>query len=212
MNCKKSVAVVSAIVMCLSAAVTVSADEWKKTDSGYVYEYDDGTIAENGWLTVGKDKYYIGKDGTRHTGWLKTTSSRYYFGEDGKMYKSRWIKFANGTKYYARSNGKIATGKIKISGKTYEFDDSGKLIEKSAETKREIPKKTYKFVLNTETKCLHTNENCRAAIKIDSENYDTITISENELSSYSEKGYWCCGVRGCNSPELRKAMPKPEED
>ena len=59
--------------------------------------------------------------------------------------------------------------------------------------------------------CLHSDSNCRAAKKIDDENYSTINIGDNEMEKYSKDGYWCCGVRGCNSEELKKAMPKPKD-
>lgn len=106
MKLKRISAVIAAAVISFTMAtpMTVHADEWVKTDSGYVYEYDDGTTAEKGWLTVDKDKYYIQKDGTRKTGWLKTTSSKYYFGKDGKMTetgkKYHYDNTCNGGTYY----------------------------------------------------------------------------------------------------------------
>lgn len=153
---KKFIATLSAaLIACtMIAPTTVYADEWVKTDNGYVYEYDDGTTAEKGWLTIGKDKYYIQKDGTRKTGWLKTTSAKYYFGKDGKMYKSKWLKLKDGTKYYLRSNGKAAVDcKIKISGKTYSFDENGKLI-----TSTTTEKATTKSDKSTTTKKNNTNK------------------------------------------------------
>lgn len=199
---KNIIAIASSVVIAVSLATTsVSADEWIKTDSGYVYEYDNGTTAEKGWLTIGKDKYYIQKDGTRKTGWLKSSSAKYYFGKDGKMYKSRWLTFKDGTKYYLRSNGKAAIGLLTIGKIQYKFDKNGKCLgENNA------------FILNKETLCLHTNAKCRAAKKIDAENYSTINIGDNEIANYTEKGYWCCGVKGCNSNELKNAMPKPEDE
>ncbi|MBQ5319729.1 MAG: hypothetical protein J6K17_11600 [Oscillospiraceae bacterium] len=198
---KKFIAIASSVIMAVSiATITVSADEWVKTDSGYVYEYNDGTTAEKGWLTIGKDKYYIQKDGTRKTGWLKSSSAKYYFGKDGKMYKSRWLTLKDGTKYYLRSNGKAATGIVTIGKVQYKFDKNGKYLgENNA------------FVLNKETMCLHSDADCRAAKKIDKENYSTVNIGDDEISNYAKKGYWCCGVKGCNTKELKKAMPKPKE-
>lgn len=152
MKLKRISAVIAAAVISftMAAPMNVHADEWVKTDSGYVYEYDDGTTAEKGWLTVGKDKYYIQKDGTRKTGWLKTTSSKYYFGKDGKMYKSKWLKLKDGTKYYLRSSGKAAVDcTIKISGKSYTFDENGKLITKTTTKKAESKPSSSKKTTNS---------------------------------------------------------------
>lgn len=57
----------------------------------------------------------------------------------------------------------------------------------------EIPiSKEIFFVLNTETNCIHTNENCSAAQKILPENKEYIVISEDEISNYYNV-YWACG-------------------
>lgn len=197
---KKFIAIISSAVIALSVATTtVFADKWVKTDNGYVYEYDNGTTAEKGWLTVGKDKYYIQKDGTRKTGWLKSSTAKYYFGKDGKMYKSRWLTLKDGTKYYLRSNGKAATGLLTIDKVQYKFDKSGKCLgENNA------------FILNKETFCLHGNSNCRAAKQIDKENYAKINLGKNELGKYNNKGYWACSINGCNKKSIVNSMPKPE--
>lgn len=65
--------------------------------------------------------------------------------------------------------------------------------------------KTYHFVLNTDTNCVHSNSKCSAAEKILPENYAEIDISEDELASY--KGvYWACGK--CCNKTLRDVLPK----
>lgn len=57
----------------------------------------------------------------------------------------------------------------------------------------EIPaSKEIFFVLNTETNCIHTNENCSAAQKILPENKEYIVISEDEIGNYYNV-YWACG-------------------
>lgn len=187
----------------LTAAIafptTCSADEWVKTDNGYKYEYTNGTYAQKGWLKIGKDTYYIQKDGTRKTGWLKTKSADYYFGSDGKMYRSRWLKFKNGDKYYLQSNGKAAKGVVKIGDTYYKFDNDGK-------SKGE----NYCFVVNEETLCLHGNKSCRAAKSIDADNKKTINIGADELADFFANGYWACGVRGCNTEDIKQLLPKKD--
>ncbi|MBQ8780173.1 MAG: hypothetical protein IJZ72_00660 [Oscillospiraceae bacterium] len=189
--------VLAAAVMTVSLVpVTVSADEWVKTSKGYVYKYDDGSTAKKGWLEIDGKLYYIQKDGTRKTGWLKTTSGRYYLGKDGAMYKSRWLKLKSGKKYYLKSDGKAVTGLAKIGNVVCKFGDDGLYLGEN-----------HKFILNKDTQCLHGKE-CRNAEKISDENYDEVNIGTEEFDEKSTDGFWACGVKGCNSSEVRKALPK----
>lgn len=123
---KLLVGMTAALMIVSSAAPTVFADKWVETENGYVYEYDDGTKAENGWLEIDGSKYYIQKDGTRKTGWLKTSSGKkYYFGKDGVMYKSKWLTLKSGNKYYLNSKGVAVTGFKTISDNKYYFSKDG---------------------------------------------------------------------------------------
>lgn len=199
---KKTIALISAAIMTISAAaLPVSAAEWVKTDSGYVYQLDNGKNAPKGWLTVGKNKYYINADGTRKTGWLKTKTARYYFGKDGVMYKSKWLKLKDGTKYYLGANGKAAMGVVTVDKVEYKFDEkTGKCLGENNH-----------FILNTETNCVHSDPTCRAAKKIKKGNREEIDIGTDELAAYSKDGYWACGMKGCNDSETIKALPKPKK-
>lgn len=191
-----SIAIALTLITAVFAPVSVSADEWVKTDKGYVYEYDNGTTAAKGWLKIDGKTYYIQKDGTRKTGWLKTSSgAKYYFDKNGVMYKSKWVKMKSGTKYYFLSNGKAATGVVTIDKTEYKFDTDGAYLGKNNH-----------YILNTETLCLHTKNTCTAAQKIDKENYDEVDIGSEEFDEYSENGYWGCGI--CNK---NKALPKPKK-
>lgn len=131
---KKIIALAAAALMAASALpIAASADEWTKTDDGYVYTYDDGSTAATGWLKVGEDTYYINKDGVRKTGWLTTKTAKYYFRKDGKMAKDC---------------------KLKIGKKTYSFDKNGKLKTKTT-TETTKPAETTK---PTETTAATTNK------------------------------------------------------
>ena len=180
--------------------VTLSADEWKKTDKGYIYEYDDGSAAKKGWLIADGNYYYIQKDGTRKTGWLKTAGGRYYFGKNGVMYRSKWLKMKSGTKYYMCSDGKAAEGLLKISGVTYKFDDDGMCLGEN-----------HRFILNKKTMCLHSDPDCMAAKKIKKSNHGIINIGSEELSEKHKEGYWACGMDGCNTSKILSEMPKQDD-
>ena len=202
MKIKRSAAGVFAAVL-MSAAmlpVTASADQWKKTDKGCVYEYDDGSIAEKGWLKLDGNYYYIQKDGTRKTGWLKTSNGKYYFDKNGVMSRSKWLKMKSGTKYYMKSDGKAATGLLKISGVTYKFNDDGTCLGEN-----------YKFILNKKTMCLHSDSGCMAAKKIKKTNRGIINVGSEELDDKHDEGYWACGMDSCNSVYILNMMPKYEE-
>ncbi len=190
----------AAIIAVCAAAPQAFADKWVNTENGYTYQYDDGTVAKKGWLKIDGKTYYIQKNGTRKTGWLKTSSgNKYYFDKNGVMYKSKWLTFKSGDKYYLTANGKAALGVVKIDKTEYKFSDEGKYLGVN-----------HHFILNEETSCLHSTK-CRAAEKIDKENYSELDIGENEFSDYSKNGYWACGVNGCNSKNIRKALPKPKD-
>ncbi|MDE6764656.1 MAG: hypothetical protein K2N26_03280 [Oscillospiraceae bacterium] len=134
-----SAAIAVLVTMTVSAPLTVSADEWVKIDSGYVYEYDNGTNAESGWLKIDGKTYYIKKDGTRQTGWLKTKTAKYYFDKNGVMQKSKWITMKSGAKYYLRKDGKSAVDcTLKIDGENYTFDSDGKLVTENKEISLKI--------------------------------------------------------------------------
>ena len=111
---KQLLMAVIAMVAILVAAPVAFADEWIERDKGYVYEYDDGTIAKPGWLTVGNKKYYITKDGTRKTGWLKTTSGdKYFFDKNGIMVVNNIVKKGDNY-YYFDESGKMKTGWVDL--------------------------------------------------------------------------------------------------
>ena len=118
------------MVISISSLTAVSyADCWKKTDSGYVYEYSDGTTAEKGWLTVDGNKYYIRADGTRKTGWGTTSNgTKYYFCKDGTAACSKQLKFSDGSRYYFDEEGKMAVDHcLKKGKKHYYYGSDGKL-------------------------------------------------------------------------------------
>ncbi|MDE6834927.1 MAG: hypothetical protein K2J39_11890 [Ruminococcus sp.] len=61
------------------------------------------------------------------------------------------------------------------------------------------------FILNLETNCIHIDSGCSAALKILPENYSTVDIKEDDLSSYNGT-YWACGK--CCPSNYRQLLPK----
>lgn len=125
---KKLIVSLFAVITCLFAmTLTVSADEWVKTDKGYKYQYDDGTYAKAGWLNIDGKKYYIKSNGTRAKGWLTTKNgTKYYFGKNGVALKGLY-KIGD-TKYYFDENCQMVTGDVIIKDCMYYFDSDGKYM------------------------------------------------------------------------------------
>jgi hypothetical protein len=138
MNIRGKIASISLAAMLSVASIgtTAYADKWiGNTDSGYKYQYTDGSYAGTGWLTVGSSKYYINSKGVRVTGWMTSKSgAKYYFrtkksdnGGIGSMVTG-WLTY-NGSKYYFAENGMMVTGTMKIGNKEYTFNDDGELTK-----------------------------------------------------------------------------------
>ncbi len=83
--------VVLCFVVLLSLSTEVKAAQWKNTDGGWWYEFDDGTWPENRWLKI---------DGK----W-------YYFGDDGYMVKEQWVG-----DYYLGLNGDMLVNTVTPDG------------------------------------------------------------------------------------------------
>ena len=81
--------------------------EWKRNDTGWWYEYPDGSFPKEEWEKI---------DGT----W-------YYFNERGYSIASRWLK-DDGKWYYLKENGAMAVGWVLVNGKWYYLDASGAMV------------------------------------------------------------------------------------
>lgn len=150
---KKILALAAASIMAVtSLTATVSADEWVKTDKGYVYTYDNGSKAASGWLKIGDDIYYIKADGTRKTGWLSTKSGdKYYLNQDGLLQTNKWLTLNDGTKYYLKSNGKVAKScTLTIGSAKYSFNENGEIIYDSSKISLNMSLSSFKKALNTD--------------------------------------------------------------
>ena len=81
--------------------------KWKRNDTGWWYEYPDGSYPKEEWEKI---------DGT----W-------YYFNERGYSIASQWLK-DDGKWYYLKENGAMATGWVLVNGKWYYLDASGAMV------------------------------------------------------------------------------------
>ena len=81
--------------------------KWKRNDTGWWYEYPDGSYPKEKWEKI---------DGI----W-------YYFDERGYSIASRWLK-DDGKWYYLKENGAMAVGWVLVNGKWYYLDSSGAMV------------------------------------------------------------------------------------
>ncbi len=80
----------------------------------------DGTLASNGFSTVGGRKYYVVKNGELATGFLTLESKTYYFDAKGRM--ATGITKIGGKKYYFYADGTLARN-VKVDN--YFVDENG---------------------------------------------------------------------------------------
>lgn len=63
--------------------------EWKKDDTGWWYQFDDGTYVTNNWQLIGDKWYFFDESGYMKTGWISWEGKEYYCKEEsGEMLKS----------------------------------------------------------------------------------------------------------------------------
>ena len=96
---------------------------WKKNNTGWWYEYSDGSYPASEWKRISGKWYYFNASGYMATGWVKTGGSWYYLESSGAM-AIGWVKW-NGSWYYLDTSGAMKTGWIYWSGSWYYLEGSG---------------------------------------------------------------------------------------
>lgn len=105
----------------------------KKEQGKYVY-YVKGKKVKNTWKTVGKFRYYFGKNGAALQGLQKIKGTYYFFDSKCRMKKGGWQKVGN-TKCYLDKTGKALTGVRIINEKFYWL---GKNARRDAKKTRQL--------------------------------------------------------------------------
>lgn len=113
---------------------------WKKSSTGWWYDYGDGTYPKSKFESIGGKIYYFNASGYMVTGWQKIDGKWYYFSGSGAMVTGwqsiggKWYYFdENGVmeanewvgNYYLGAGGAMVTGWQKIGGVWYYFSGSG---------------------------------------------------------------------------------------
>lgn len=98
--------------------------KWKRNETGWWYEYSDGTYPKNQFKQIEDVWYYFDDKGYMlSNAWKKHTDGKwYYFDNSGAMVKNGW-KTIGGVQYYFKEDGSMKTGWIKDADKWYYLDD-----------------------------------------------------------------------------------------
>ena len=76
----------------------IQAAAWKKDNTGWWYQEDNGTYTKSKWKKIGSEWYWFDTNGYMAVGWKKINNSWYYFKSDGAMLGKGWHKI--GSSYY----------------------------------------------------------------------------------------------------------------
>ena len=117
---------------------------WKEKDSKRYFYNDSGELYRNMIITFGRDRYYMGEDGSaktgifrasngniyvadetgligQETGWIEENGERYFSNDRGEIYRNRIISFGE-KKYYMGEDGSVQSGIINAGGEYYYAD------------------------------------------------------------------------------------------
>ena len=98
--------------------------KWKKNDTGWWYEYPDGSFPKEEWEKIGGVWYYFDAKGYCLTSqWFKENDKWYYLKENGAM-AIGWV-FVNSKWYYFDVEGAMKTGWVKYKDTWYYLDSKG---------------------------------------------------------------------------------------
>lgn len=104
---------------------------WQKNNTGWWYQFKDGSYPANKWLKVGTEWYWFDERGYCVTNnWQKINNQWYWFDERGAM-TIGWKNIA-GSWYYFHENGSMATGWVKYHDKWYYLNTSNGFMESNA--------------------------------------------------------------------------------
>ncbi len=101
----------------------VEIGTWKQNETGWWYEYDDGSYPTDEWQLINDKWYHFDNNGYMQTGWIHIPSGWYYLEPDGSMVTG-W-KLVNGKWYYMNELGTMQTGWVKVNNIWYYLNTNG---------------------------------------------------------------------------------------
>ncbi len=122
------------LLLAALSLLTLGTAAFAKTTTGWVtdgkktYYYDNGVMLKKQWVEVDGHDYWLNKNGVRYSkkGWLTLGKNKYYICKKG--YRITGPKKIDGKKYYFdEETGRLVTGKraYQINGKWYTISTKG---------------------------------------------------------------------------------------
>jgi glucan-binding YG repeat protein len=116
---------------------------WKITADNLNYQYfEKGELQKSQWITIGKKKYYVDKNGYRVTGFQTIKKKDYYFNSKGVMQKKKWLSL-EGKDYYVNADGCVLKSQWLYKGNLLVYVKQDGAVAKSELYK--IGSQTYYF-------------------------------------------------------------------
>ena len=104
--------------------------KWVTVGKYKYYLKKDGNLAKSTWVTYKKNKYRVDSKGRMvKAKWVTVSKKKYYLKKDGKMAKSAWVTYKKG-KYRVDKKGKMLKSRwVKVKGKSYYLNKTGKVTK-----------------------------------------------------------------------------------
>lgn len=120
--------VLAAALVMGSAMPALAAEGWRQNDTGWWYEYDDGSYVVNAWKFINNQWYFFDQNGYMSRGWVMDNGTWYFCDANGAM-QSGWVR-VDGVNYYLNpisdgTKGAMKVGEVTINGQVYHFAESG---------------------------------------------------------------------------------------
>lgn len=120
--------VLTAALAMSSAVPALAAEGWQQNQTGWWYEYNDGSYVTASWKMVNGTWYYFNTDGYMSTGWIQENGKWFFADSTGAM-QSGWVAVDN-VYYYLNpvsdgTKGMMKMGDVTIDGKIFHFTESG---------------------------------------------------------------------------------------